>query len=128
MIGDAIADNMDDLPLLLKPPPHRDHRSRHDLTPVEFEPVGPEDTVGDSGLVFARYEQDALRGARTLAHKDHAGHFDVSAIADFREIDARSVERRVGKEFVSTFRSRWSPCISTKNTTDFHSVSVLKIT
>src|SRR3546814_8367183 len=73
MIGDAIADNMDDLPLLLKPPPHRDHRSRHDLTPVEFEPVGPEDTVGDSGLVFDRYEQDALRGARTLAHKDHAG-------------------------------------------------------
>src|SRR3546814_8305050 len=88
MIGDAIADNMDDLPLLLKPPPHRDHRSRHDLTPVEFEPVGPEDTVGDSGLVFDRYEQDALRGARTLAHKDHAGHFDVSAIADVREIDA----------------------------------------
>src|SRR3546814_20826822 len=70
MIGDAIADNMDDLPLLLKPPPHRDHRSRHDLTPVEFEPVGPEDTVGDSGLVFDRYEQDALRGARTLAHKE----------------------------------------------------------
>src|SRR3546814_16438155 len=88
MIGDAIADNMDDLPLLLKPPPHRDHRSRHDLTPVEFEPVGPEDTVGDSGLVFDRYEQDALRGARTLAHKDHAGHFDVSAIADVRAIDA----------------------------------------
>src|SRR3546814_5147425 len=85
MIGDAIADNMDDLPLLLKPPPHRDHRSRHDLTPVEFEPVGPEDTVGDSGLVFDRYEQDALRGARTLAHKDHAGHFDVSAIADRSE-------------------------------------------
>src|SRR3546814_17295872 len=95
MIGDAIADNMDDLPLLLKPPPHRDHRSRHDLTPVEFEPVGPEDTVGDSGLVFDRYEQDALRGARTLAHKDHAGHFDVSAIEDVREIDAANDSHRV---------------------------------
>src|SRR3546814_20832664 len=86
---------MDDPPLLLKPPPRRDHRSRHDLTPVECEPVWPEDNVGDSGVVFDRYEQDALRGARTLAHKDHAGHFDVSAIADVREIDAANDSHRV---------------------------------
>src|SRR3546814_15665092 len=30
-------------------------------------------------------------------------------------IDVRSEERRVGKECVSTCRSRWSPCISKKN-------------
>src|SRR3546814_8690189 len=33
----------------------------------------------------------------------------VSAVADYTELRDRSEERRVGKECVSTCRSRWSP-------------------
>src|SRR3546814_18047276 len=35
-------------------------------------------------------------------------------------VPARSEERRVGKECVSTCRSRWSPCPSKKHTTESH--------
>src|SRR3546814_12205244 len=38
-----------------------------------------------------------------------AGMTDRYAIARYREVVSRSEERRVGKESVSTCRSRWSP-------------------
>jgi len=61
MIGDPIADDMDDLAFLLQSPAHRDHRGGHHLAPVDLEPVRPEDAVGDAGLVLDRDEQYAFR-------------------------------------------------------------------
>src|SRR3546814_17592754 len=61
-----------------------------------------------------------LRGARYLHHADRGlvGHAVVEegAVAD-RHLAQSSEERRVGKEWVSTCRYRWSPDHSS-NTTD----------
>src|SRR3546814_14553215 len=38
-----------------------------------------------------------------------AGSFVMAAVANLALVDPRSEERRVGKECVSTCRSRWSP-------------------
>src|SRR3546814_15580388 len=43
------------------------------------------------------------------------------------QLDARSEERRVGKECVSTCRSRWSPCNSQKKNKTTHNVQYLQI-
>src|SRR3546814_1504001 len=55
---------------------------------------------------------DALAGALVVVHGG-VGRFEQPARVDRRrrrhQADARSEERRVGKECVSTCRSRWSP-------------------
>src|SRR3546814_15385507 len=51
--------------------------------------------------VFQRGRQDAVVGDRHEADRQHAG---IAAVGL-----QRSEERRVGKECVSTCRSRWSP-------------------
>src|SRR3546814_12613164 len=43
-----------------------------------------------------------------LSHADDAGHRTVVTVIA-GELEGRSEERRVGKECVSTCRSRWSP-------------------
>src|SRR3546814_17183881 len=65
---------------------------------------------------MAMYIKGSLKPAFLLCHRRFWEHGHIcfkficfAAIADFEgEICERSEERRVGKEFVSTCRSRWS--------------------
>src|SRR3546814_15357760 len=59
---------------------------------------------------------DAMRGCDAVVHFAAESHVDrsIEGSDDF-VITNRSEERRVGKECVSTFRSRWSPYHSKKN-------------
>src|SRR3546814_6572985 len=60
-----------------------------------------------------KFDRDAARIADAVAHP--ACEIEVDAVARrqiaarLRDADDRSEERRVGKECVSTCRSRWSP-------------------
>src|SRR3546814_17278466 len=67
-----------------------------------------------------RVDQADVRAFRRLDRADaavmglmHVAHFEAGALAGqaarAKRGDARSEERRVGKECVSTCRSRWSP-------------------
>src|SRR5436305_745950 len=85
---EVMAADAEDFAFLLQPAAHRDHGRRHDLTPVDLEPVGPEDAVGDAGLVLDRDEQNAFGRSRALANKDDAGDLDIAAVAYGREIGA----------------------------------------
>ena len=62
MIDNAIAYDVNDLALLLQPPPHRDHRGRHDLAAIDLEPIRPEDPLCDAGLILDGDEEDAFGG------------------------------------------------------------------
>src|SRR3546814_19142973 len=59
MIDDTIADDVDDLALLLKPSAHPYHCRRHDLPAVDLEPVGHKNAVGEAGLVLYGDKQNA---------------------------------------------------------------------
>src|SRR3546814_12312876 len=60
------------------------------------------------GRIFCGGDLDFLAGARVAAGPGGAGAHVEGTEAD--QVDAlRSEERRVGKECVSTCRSRWSP-------------------
>src|SRR3546814_17782297 len=48
-------------------------------------------------------------GAIVRVHGPFVSDEEVEAVADFWRAQGRSEERRVGKECVSTCRSRWSP-------------------
>ena len=74
MVDDPVADDVDHLALLLHPPLQTDHRSRHHSAALGLEAVGPEDAVGDAGLVLDGDEEDALGAARLLADEDDPGH------------------------------------------------------
>ena len=50
--------------------------------------VGPQDAVGDAGLVLDRDEQHALGAARLLTDEDDAGDLDMAAVADGGEVGA----------------------------------------
>src|SRR3546814_13450364 len=54
----------------------------------------------------------------------------LARLLRFQAAAPRSEERRVGKECVSTCRSRWAPCSSKKNTsnTTTHTPYLLKVT
>src|SRR3546814_11589642 len=54
-------------------------------------------------------------GEGAFGAKDHERAVDREADIHHRSTDRRSEERRVGKECVSTCRSRWSPNHSKKN-------------
>jgi hypothetical protein len=62
-----VDDDVDDLALLLEAAAQAHHRGRHDGAGLLFEPVGPEDAIGDPGLVLDRDEQHAARRTGTLA-------------------------------------------------------------
>src|SRR3546814_2903935 len=61
--------------------------------------------VCSSDLVLV---EDAQHHALAAA-RGQGGHAHVECLGAHRQRDARSEERRVGKECVSTCRSRWSP-------------------
>src|SRR3546814_14320195 len=54
-------------------------------------------------------EKDGARFHRIAAELGDLGGFDIAAIERGVEQRQRSEERRVGKEWVSTGRSRWAP-------------------
>src|SRR3546814_15190847 len=67
------------------------------------------DVFDNSGLAALHDRDTAIRGAEV--DPDHFGHNDnvlVALVASLKR-QARSEERRVGKECVSTCSSRWSP-------------------
>src|SRR3546814_11947759 len=85
-------------------------------------PWGPQQPGGDAesvqpALVFCPLVGFDRRGGRLGQGGGHydryfAAHPDILRIGvgwSVQEVDARSEERRVGKEGVSTCRSRWSP-------------------
>src|SRR3546814_16381264 len=63
------------------------------------------------GAVVTRGEEVvAIAGNRTRNPPDPTGHAEMRALRMAAErLGSRSEERRVGKEGVSTCRSRWSP-------------------
>src|SRR3546814_16030452 len=64
---------------------------------------------GLASRILEDLEQPCRALAAADAHRDH-GVLHAAALAlDQRVADARSEERRVGKEYGSTCRSRWSP-------------------
>src|SRR3546814_16732370 len=84
--------------------------------------VGVADVAGDLDAVrMAGLRQQGLRLGDVALQRRQLGvlrvHLaDVVVLADRSHTAVRSEERRVGKECVSTCRSRWSPYHSTKTT------------
>src|SRR3546814_19507220 len=102
---------------------------------IELEYAIPSAEVSDFVTLFYRFRAD-IRCFEDTERADHAQlRFRLSGgIATYRmpdgsiqdaapihiigpttgamkvSVEGRSEERRVGKEWVSTFRSRWSPC------------------
>src|SRR3546814_18943937 len=80
------------------------------------------DSLVSIGPGVERVEEEA----RALFPEARIAVFSSDTVFDAREARrlvesmARSEERRVGKECVSTCRSRWSPYHSKKNTTKIH--------
>src|SRR3546814_18446676 len=62
-----------------------------------------------------RVERSVRHGVRVGAD-DHLSRTDEALLAHDDVTEARSEERRVGKECVSRCRSRWSPVTSKKKT------------
>src|SRR3546814_17315831 len=63
-------------------------------------------------LPEGRRRDDLLAAARPMFEADLSGRvlpFDTDADLAYPDLAARSEERRVGNECVSTCRSRWSP-------------------
>src|SRR3546814_6541359 len=73
-----------------------------DLLGIKAERVGIEPRAGDENVRLALHQPEELAEQHRRSESD-----DLAATP---EIEAgRSEERRVGKECVSTCRSRWSP-------------------
>src|SRR3546814_5202366 len=70
--------------------------------PIYWDSIGNASVEGAvDGIAPSQGSQQALL--------DTDGGMDVEDIEDFFNLPHRSEERRVGKECVSTCRSRWSP-------------------
>lgn len=104
VVNDAIADDVDDLALFLHPPLQADHGRRHHGAALRLEAVGPQDPVGDAGLVLDRDEQDALGRSGLLADQDDAGDLDVSPVSNAGEI--RAAGDAAARQLVSHERQR----------------------
>ena len=61
---------------------HRHQPRAHDDLALLFEHVGPDDEIGDSGLVFEGDEHDALGASRPLADQHQARDRQSLAVAD----------------------------------------------
>lgn len=64
---------------------HEEGRTDHGRSLAIVE-IGPDDDVGDAGLVFEREKHKAFGGSRTLPRDHHAGHAHTAAVACAREI------------------------------------------
>src|SRR3546814_16451303 len=78
--------------------------------------MGSRSVVRRSGL-FGATAQAAQHAAQQAAEQPAIGR--AAAVAATRAAAGRSEERRVGKECVSTCRSRWAPYNKTQNNIDY---------
>src|SRR3546814_20197811 len=70
-------------------------------------------SLPEIGRIFGgRDHSTVIHAVRTIeALRAHDADIDADIRALQQQLEARSEERRVGKECVSTCRSRWSPCL-----------------
>src|SRR3546814_9194754 len=90
-----------------------DARARGIATLDDLARQAPRLTLGSALEFLERPEWAAVRdayGLRFAATPRYTPSFMYRALASGRADVIRSEERRVGKECVSTRRSRWSPC------------------
>lgn len=87
-ICEVVGDEMDDLALALNASAHRDHARRQDHAAVFFEHLGPDNEIGDAGLVFHRDEHDALCRAGPLPDQYEAGGFEPASVVRLHRIAA----------------------------------------
>src|SRR3546814_5020760 len=74
--------------------------------PILLRFIGPGEIFG-SVAIFAKQKPDAVLDRLGVAEFDDEGRYLELRYGDLSIV--RSEERRVGKECVSTCRSRWSP-------------------
>src|SRR3546814_18096440 len=87
-----------------------------DLAPDFFQVIPSREALHTSlaaALVHARDYQDVLDFTRVFA-REHRFRLGVRILTGNMDAEERSDERRVGKECVSTCRSRWWPFHATK--------------
>src|SRR3546814_17145818 len=121
MIDDPVADDVDDLALLLQPTAHPDHRGRHDLAPEDVEAmplaipvsssiVTKSTPFADPGRCRTRMTSatSILRPSRIDAR---SAQRKIPIVPTFsrRKLSGRSDTRRGGNECVRTCRNRGSP-------------------
>src|SRR3954453_5826975 len=84
VVLDAARDDMNDVAVLvaLDDAVHRHQPRPHDDLALPGEHVGPDDEVGDSGLILDGDEDDALGAARPLADQHQPGQRQALAVAD----------------------------------------------
>ncbi len=82
---------MDHLPLALQPAGNAHHPGGQDLAAEGLELRRPDDDVGGAGLVLQGDEDDALGGARPLAHQHQAGDRDAPPVLRLQELLRRQV-------------------------------------
>ena len=83
-----LGDEMQDAVLFLHLAADDDEAGAHHHLAVFLQRGRPDDDVGDPGLVLDRHEDDALGGARPLAHQDDASDRGAALVGDPAEIGA----------------------------------------
>ena len=83
--------HMDDLHVALHMPLDCQQPGLHDGLAVVRHHLGPDDKIGDAGLVFEGDEADALGAARPLPDQDQARKLDLLPVAAAPEIGGRDI-------------------------------------
>ena len=76
---------MDHIALLLDLTAHTHYRGAQHHAPMLLEEIGPDDEIGDIGLILKRDEHGALGGAWLLPQENEAGEIDPSPVANILE-------------------------------------------
>src|SRR3546814_12469536 len=83
----------------------------HDNEEVIAVEVQFEVPIGDTGVVLRGRVDEVYRDKRRamIVVRDHKTNGTIASAESLDDLPDRSEARRVGKEWVSTCRSRWSP-------------------
>ena len=87
-VVEALGDDVNDVALALDLAAHAHHRRAEHDAPVLLEQVGPDDEIGDVGLVLQRDEHHPLRRSGLLTKQHQAGDVDPSAVARVPQLRA----------------------------------------
>src|SRR3546814_18571288 len=90
-----------------------------------LKPFRSQNSPGSSRCAVVGFAGTSMSGPRAGAPVLRSA--EAERVSAMRVVQARSEERRVGKECVSTCRSRWSPYHSKKKKTDTNSKTHIKI-
>ena len=93
-----MGDEVDDFALTLNTTTDRDHAGGKDHAAIFIAHLGPDDEIGDAGLILQGDEHDALGAARPLADEHEAGGFEPPPIAGLHGLGAGddTARRQVG--------------------------------